>query len=168
MAIDKETYSKHKRTTKPLSAFTPQGIFVGYPQPKGDPFDPEQARKLLGEAGYPVTQKADGTYECEKFPVDEVKFMFATHSTSRALAEFMQAQWKQNLGITVMLNNLEAKTYMASRGKLEYKGFALGIWGADYMDPSTFLNLFLTPGAITGAAGGIKSCRLAGDREPHS
>jgi ABC-type oligopeptide transport system substrate-binding subunit len=151
MAIDKETYSKSKRTTKPLSAFTPEGIFVGYQQPKGEGFDPAQARKLLGEAGYPVTQKSDGTYECEKFPVNEVKFMFATHSSNQALAEFMQAQWKQNLGITVMLNNLEAKTYMAARGKLEYKGFALGIWGADYMDPSTFLNLFLTPSGDNGS-----------------
>jgi oligopeptide transport system substrate-binding protein len=151
MAIDKETYAKSKRTTKPLSAFTPTGIFVGYPQPKGDPFNPGEARRLLGEAGYPVTQKPDGTYECEKFPVNDVKFMFATHSSNKALAEFMQAQWKQNLGITVMLNNLEAKTYMAARGKLEYKGFALGIWGADYMDPATFLNLFLTPGGDNGS-----------------
>jgi oligopeptide transport system substrate-binding protein len=151
MAIDKETYSKSKRTTKPLSAFTPTGIFPGYPQPQGDPFNPAEARRLLGEAGYPVTQKPDGTFVCEKFPTDEVKFMFATHSSNKALAEFMQAQWKQNLGITVMLNNLEAKTYMAARGKLEYKGFALGIWGADYMDPATFLNLFLTPSGDNGS-----------------
>jgi oligopeptide transport system substrate-binding protein len=40
---------------------------------------------------------------------------------------------------------------MAARGKLEYKGFALGIWGADYMDPATFLNLFLTPGGDNGS-----------------
>lgn len=151
MAIDKETYSKHKRTTKPLSAFTPQGIFVGYPQPQGDRFDPEQARKLLGEAGYPVTQKPDGSYECPKFPVAEVKLMFATHTSNKTLSEFMQAQWKQNLGITVMLNNIEFKTYMSARSKLEYKGFALGIWAADYMDPSTFLNLFLTPGGDNGS-----------------
>ena len=151
MAIDKETYSKSKLTTKPLSAFTPTGIFPGYPQPKGDPFNPAEARRLLGEAGYPVTQKPDGTFVCEKFPTDEVKFMFATHSSNKALAEFMQAQWKQNLGITVMLNNLEFKTYMAARGKLEYKGFALGIWSADYMDPATFLNLFLTPGGDNGS-----------------
>ncbi len=151
MAIDKETYSRSKRTTKPLSAFTPTGIFVGYPQPQGDRFNPAEARRLLGEAGYPVTQKPDGTYICEKFPADEVKLMFATHSSNKALCEFMQAQWKQNLGITVMLNNLEAKTYMASRGKLEYKGFALGIWGADYMDPATFLNLFLTPSGDNGS-----------------
>ncbi|MEP6635471.1 MAG: ABC transporter substrate-binding protein, partial [Acidobacteriota bacterium] len=151
MAIDKVTYSKSKRTTKPLSAFTPEGIFVGYPQPKGDPFDPEQARKLLGEAGYPVTQKADGSYECPKFPAEEVKLLFPTHSSNKALCEFMQAQWKQNLGITVLLNNMESKTYMAARSKLEYKGFALGIWGADYMDPVTFLNIFLTPGGDNGS-----------------
>jgi oligopeptide transport system substrate-binding protein len=144
MAIDKITYSKHKRTTKPLSAFTPEGIFVGYPQPKGDGFDPEQARKLLGEAGYPVTRKADGTFECEKFPAQDVRFMFSTHSSNKALAEFMQAQWKQNLGVTVLLDNIEFKTYMDSRSKLQYKGFALFIWGADYMDPTTFLNIFLT------------------------
>jgi oligopeptide transport system substrate-binding protein len=127
MAIDKETYSQSKRTTKPLSAFTPSGIFVGYPQPKGDGFDPEQARKLLGDAGYPVTQKADGSYDCPKFPANEVKLTFPTHSSNKALAEFMQAQWKQNLGVTVLLNNMESKTYMAARSKLEYKGFALGI-----------------------------------------
>lgn len=151
MAIDKETYSKAKRTTKPLSAFTPTGIFVGYPQPKGEGFNPAEARRLLGEAGYPVTQNSDGTFACEKFPVNEVKLMFATHSSNKALAEFMQAQWKQNLGITVMLNNLEFKTYMNARSKLEYKGFSLGIWGADYMDPATFLNLFLTPGGDNGS-----------------
>jgi oligopeptide transport system substrate-binding protein len=150
MAIDKVTYSKSKRTTKPLYAFTPTGIFAGYHQPKGDLFDPEQARKLLAEAGYPVTQKSDGSYECEKFPTKDVGFTFATHSSNTALAEFMQAQWKQNLGITVMLSNMEMRTHMAAVNKLEYKGFALRIWSADYMDPATFLNIFLTPGADNG------------------
>src|SRR6185295_16992867 len=68
----------------------------------------------------------------------------------KALAEFMQAQWKQNLGITVPLSNMEQKTFMTMRSKLEYKGFALFIWGADYMDPTTFLNLFLTPTGDNG------------------
>jgi oligopeptide transport system substrate-binding protein len=150
MAIDKVTYSKSKRITKPLSAFTPEGIFVGYPQPKGEGFDPEQARRLLGEAGYPVTKNADGTFQCEKFPVGEVAFNYSTHSSNKALAEFMQAQWKQNLGITVMLRNTEFKTFNQARSKLDYKGFALMIWGADYMDPATFLNIFLTPSGDNG------------------
>lgn len=40
---------------------------------------------------------------------------------------------------------------MAARSKLEYKGFALGIWGADYMDPTTFLNIFSTSGGDNGS-----------------
>jgi len=151
MAIDKITYSKSKRTTKPLYAFTPEGIFPGYHQPKGDLFNPEEARKLLGEAGYPVTQKSDGTFECPKFPTKDVVFTFATHSSNAALGEFMQAQWKKNLGITVMLTNMEMRTHAAAVSKLDYKGFALRIWGADYNDPSTFLNVFLTQGADNGS-----------------
>jgi oligopeptide transport system substrate-binding protein len=151
MAIDKATYSKSRRITKPLSSFTPEGIFVGYPQPKGEGFDPEQARKLLGEAGYPVIEKSDGGYECPKFPVDEVNFTYATHTSNQALAQFMQAQWKQNLGINVMLSNMEFKTFNQARSKLEYKGFALMIFSGDYMDPTTFLNIFLSPTGDNGS-----------------
>jgi ABC-type oligopeptide transport system substrate-binding subunit len=150
MAIDKVNYAKSRRITKPLSAFTPEGIFPGYPQPKGDGFDPEQARKLLGEAGFPVTQKGDGSFECKSFPVAQVEYIFNTSSSNKAMAEFMQAQWKQNLGITVPLRSMEFKTYMPARTKLEYSGFAIGIWGADYMDPFTFLGIFTTPRGVNG------------------
>jgi oligopeptide transport system substrate-binding protein len=60
------------------------------------------------------------------------------------MAEWMQAQWKQNLGITISLRNMEWKTYLTVRAKLQYKGFSRGAWGADYMDPFTFLSLFYT------------------------
>jgi oligopeptide transport system substrate-binding protein len=149
MAIDKINYAKSRRITKPLSAFTPEGMFVGYPQPKGDGFDPEQARKLLGEAGFPVTKKDDG-FECKGFPAGQVEFIFNSNSSNKMMGEFMQAQWKQNLGITVPLRSMEFKTYMNARSKLEYNGFAIGIWGADYMDPFTFLGLFTTPAGVNG------------------
>lgn len=149
-AIDKINYAKSRRITKPLSAFTPAGMFPGYPQPKGDGFDPELARKLLGEAGFPVTKKDDGSFECKSFPVAQVEFIFNTQSSNKAMGEFMQAQWKQNLGITVPLRSMEFKTYMPARTKLEYNGFAIGIWGADYMDPFTFLGIFTTPRGVNG------------------
>jgi oligopeptide transport system substrate-binding protein len=150
MAIDKISYAKSRLVTKPLSAFTPEGIFVGYPQPKGDAFDPEQARKLLGEAGFPVTKQGDG-FQCKAFPVGEVEYMFNTNSSNKAMAEFMQAQWKQNLGITVPLRSMESKTFLSARNKLEYKGFSIGLWSADYMDPFTFLGLFSTPDGSNGS-----------------
>jgi oligopeptide transport system substrate-binding protein len=150
MAIDKINYAKSRRITKPLSAFTPAGIFVGYPQPKGEDFNPEQARKLLGEAGFPVAAKSGGGFECKSFPVGQVEFTFNSNSSNKAMAEFMQAQWKQNLGVTVPLRSMEFKTFMNARAKLDYKGFAIGIWGADYMDPFTFLGLFTTTGGVNG------------------
>ncbi len=151
LAIDKITYSRARKVTKPLTAFTPEGIFPGYPQPKGDTFDPERARQLLAEAGFPVTKKTDGGYECKSFPVDQVEYIFNTQSANKIMAEFMQAQWKQNLGITVPLRNMEFKTFLSLRNKLDYKGFALGLWSADYMDPFTFLNLFYSDSNDSGS-----------------
>ena len=145
-AIDKEAWAKWRKIVKPLTAFTPEGIFQDYPQPQGDKFNPEEARRLLGEAGFPVTKKADGGYTCPKFPVDQVEYIYNTQESNKAMAEWMQAQWKQNLGITVSLRNMEWKTFLNVRAKLEYKGFSRGAWGADYMDPFTFLSLFYTGG----------------------
>ncbi len=145
-SVDKAAWAKWRKIVKPLTAFTPSGIFKDYPQPQGDEFNPEEGRRLLGEAGFPVTKKPDGSYSCPKFPVDQVEYIYNTQESNKAMAEFMQAQWKQNLGITVSLRNMEWKTFLNVRAKLEYKGFSRGAWGADYMDPFTFLSLFYTGG----------------------
>ena len=146
LSIDKEAYAAWRRIVKPLTAFTPVGMFPGYPQPKGAAFNPSEGRRLLGEAGYPVVQNADGTFSCPSFPVDQVEFIYNSQSSNKAVVEWMQAQWKQNLGVTVGLRNMEWKTFLEAKEKLEFKGFLRGAWGADYMDPFTFLSLFYTAG----------------------
>ena len=146
LAIDKDAWASWRKIVKPLTAFTPVGIFPGYPQPKGDTFNPADARRLLGEAGYPVEQKSDGSFSCPTFPVDQVEYIYNTQAANKAMAEWMQAQWKQNLGITIILRNMDWKTFLNARSKLEYKGFARGAWSADYLDPFTFLSLFYTGG----------------------
>jgi oligopeptide transport system substrate-binding protein len=146
LAIDKNAWATWRRIVKPLTAFVPEGIFQGYPQEKGDAFNPEEARRLLGEAGYPVVKKGDGTYSCPKFPLDQVEYIYNTQESNKAMAEWMQAQWKQNLGITVSLRNMDWKTFLNVRSKLDYKGFARSAWSADYLDPFTFLSLFYTGG----------------------
>lgn len=145
-SIDKNAWATWRKIVKPLTAFTPEGIFPGYPQPKGDQFNPEEARRLMGEAGFPVIKKSDGSYSCPKFPVDQVEYIYNTQESNKAMAEWMQAQWKQNLGITISLRNMEWKTFLNVRARLEYKGFSRGAWSADYMDPFTFLSLFYTGG----------------------
>jgi oligopeptide transport system substrate-binding protein len=146
LATDKEAWASWRKIVKPLTAFTPEGIFPNYPQPKGDRFNPEEARKLMGEAGYPVTKNADGSFSCPKFPAKQVEYIYNTQESNKAMAEWMQAQWKQNLGITITLRNMDWKTFLVTRSKLDYVGFARSAWGADYMDPFTFLSLFYIGG----------------------
>ncbi|HYN83925.1 MAG TPA: peptide ABC transporter substrate-binding protein [Pyrinomonadaceae bacterium] len=148
LAIDKKALSEYRVVTKPLTAFTPEGIFPGYPQPKGDEFNPERAKQLLAEAGY---KDASGKFDPKKFPVSEVELTYNTAGSNKEVAEFVQAQWKQNLdGLTIPLKNMEWKTFLQSRANLEYKGFARSGWVGDYMDPYTFLALFSTIGGDNG------------------
>ena len=149
MAIDKVAYASWRRTVLPSYAFVPEGIFAGYNSPKGDQFNPVEAKKLLSAAGYRDTL---GNYDAAKFPVDDVEYLYNTGETNRGVAEFLQAQWKQNLDITIPLKAMEWNAVQDATQKLEYKGLAQGAWSADYMDPYTFLDLFYskTAGANSG------------------
>ncbi|HVG38379.1 MAG TPA: peptide ABC transporter substrate-binding protein, partial [Pyrinomonadaceae bacterium] len=101
LAIDREALAQYQKAAKPLYAFTPEGIFPHYPQPKGTVFDPAKAKQLLVEAGY---HDEAGRYDSRKFPAGQVEYTYNTVERNREVAEFLQAQWKQNLGITVNLN----------------------------------------------------------------
>ena len=142
MAIDKEALARFRVVVKPLTAFTPEGIFPGYPQPRGDGFDVARARELLAEAGF---RDGSGNYDASRFPVSDVEILYNTLESNRQVAEFVQAQWKQNLGITVPLRNMEFRTFLGERSNLAFKGIARAGWVGDYMDPYTFLELFAAP-----------------------
>jgi oligopeptide transport system substrate-binding protein len=70
-----------------------------------------------------------------------VSLIFNTNENNRAIGEFVQAQWKQNLGVTIPLQTMEFRTFLAERHTLQYVGFAQLLWSGDYMDPFTFLGL---------------------------
>ena len=76
------------------------------------------------------------------FPAEEVSLTYNTAESNKNVAEFIQAQWKQNLGVEVPLKNMEWKTFLQVRKKVDYVGMARAGWVGDYMDPYTFLNLF--------------------------
>jgi oligopeptide transport system substrate-binding protein len=141
MAVDRISLAEYRVVTKPNGEFIPKGIFHNYPNPKGYNFNPDEAKRLLASAGY---KDASGKYDPSKFPASEVEITYNTTESNRQVAEFVQAQWKQNLGITIPLRNVEWKTFLNLRSKLEYKGFARSGWVGDYMDPYTFLSIFTT------------------------
>ncbi len=157
MAVDRVALSNFRKITKPLFSVTPSGVFPAYDKVRervraemqgqgGDQageegFDPELARKLLGEAGFPVSKNGDD-FSCPNFPIDKAELAFNTAESNRQIAEFVQAQWRKNLGITIPLNSMEFKTFLPFRHELQYPGFAQMLWSADYMDPYTFLGLY--------------------------
>ena len=142
-AIDKRILTVQRRNAKSLPNLIPPGIFSDYPLPPANDFNPELSKKLLAEAGY---NDGRGNFAPEKFPVDTVEIAYNTSESNRFNAELIQAQWKQNLGITVPLKNMETKTYLNYATKLEYKGFARLGYAADYVDPYSFLSIFATSG----------------------
>ena len=147
LALDRRALADYKVVVKPSTAFVPEGIFPGYPQPRPEGFNPERAKQLLAEAGF---RDGAGNYDPKKFPVAEVEIVYNTAESNRQIAERVQAIWKQTLGLTIPLRNVEWKTFMKMRSNLEYKGFARSAWSGDYMDPYSFLNIFTSGSGDNG------------------
>ncbi len=148
IAIDRKALENFRAVSKANEVFVPSGILHGYESPPGYKFDVEAAKRLLAEAGY---KDASGKFDPAKFPANTVEVIYNTSESNRQIAEFIQAQWKQNLSVTIGLRAIEWKTFVNTRAKLEFKGFAGGAgWVGDYMDPYTYLGLFATDGGDNG------------------
>ena len=116
------------------NAFVPPGT-AGYEPPAGHKRDPEAARKLLVEAGFPGGAG---------FPV--VRYLYTNKSeTDEKIAVELQAMFKRELGISVLLTKQEWAVYLNSLSALDYD-FCRSSWVGDYKDPNTFLDMFLTGG----------------------
>lgn len=92
--------------------------------------DVERAQQLLAEAGYP---------NGEGFP--ELTYTYPNSEKDALLAQGIQAQLKQNLGINIKLNGVETQVYSTERSDGNYE-LIRHSWTADYNDPINFLNLY--------------------------
>ncbi len=134
LSIDREVITRDilKAGQVPATHFVPP--LPGYQSPRGLAYDRAAARKLLAEAGYP-----DG----KGFP--KVELLYNTLEAHKLVAENVVQQWRENLGITVSLRNSEWKVYLNDVQHLQYQ-LARAAWIGDYLDPNTFLDMFVTGG----------------------
>ncbi len=131
-AIDKQTLVEGVLHGRPIAADTIVPPLAGYNQPKGNGYNAKTAREHLAKAGYP-----DG----DGFP--EITVLYNTSEIHKKIAEYIQQQWENHLGITVMIENAEWKTLLACGSQQDFQVIRMG-WIGDYLDPNTFLELFQT------------------------
>jgi oligopeptide transport system substrate-binding protein len=119
---------KIMRGYKPAYGMTPP--MAGYDTPHAISYNPDEARKLLAEAGFP-----GGT----GFP--RLKILLASRETAATVAQAVQAMWRKELGIEVEIENKEWTAYLAAMQEFDYDLASSG-WIGDYLDPLTFLEMW--------------------------
>ena len=129
-AIDREAITEFvlKAGQQPAYHFTPPNT-GGYNARARFESNPDKARQLLAEAGYP-----DG----EGFPTFEL--LYNTSEEHRAIAVAIQQMWQKELGIETKLYNQEWKAYLSTRSAGNFD-ILRASWFGDYDDPNTFLSL---------------------------
>jgi oligopeptide transport system substrate-binding protein len=139
MAIDKKKIIAVATggMAQPTGGILPPGMPCYDPDLKTIPYDPAQAKQLLAQAGYP-----DGL---------STTIIASATSVSQADVEQVIQSNLADIGIKADIKLASGSTYTTL---LRSKGNQIGqtSWGADYPDPSDFIDPLLT-GAAVGTAG---------------
>jgi oligopeptide transport system substrate-binding protein len=138
LAIDKERIVKKitRAGEKPATSLVPPDT-ENYTPPEGLGYNPELARKLLAEAGYPGGKG---------FPRFEYTFNAPAgggNEIHQDVAIELQQMWHDQLGIQMDMRPLEWKVYLSAQDHLDYQ-LSRSSWTADYDDANTYLEMFLS------------------------
>jgi len=134
-AFDRQTYvdTVIQGQGLPMKHFAPPGIFGAPPIDEvGVGYDPDYARQVLADAGYP---------DCEGFP--QVTLLGYSGESTLNWIEFAQANWEENLGCSADLIQIEQQDFsdllastLADDAEAPHM-WTLG-WGPDYADENNW------------------------------
>lgn len=151
MAFDKKAYTD---TVLSNGSFPSNGLV-----PKGVAKDPKDGKDFREESGDLLTYdpaKAKEYWEkgLKELGVKNLTLELLSDDTENAkkTSEFFQNQLQKNLpGLTLKLTNVPFKIRLQKQDKQDYDIQMAG-WGADYLDPMTYLDLFVTNGGNNKAS----------------
>jgi oligopeptide transport system substrate-binding protein len=147
LSIDRKYLSETllNNTKIPATTFIGRGFPGGAPgrdfyseSPEMVSFNPDEARRLLAEAGFPGGRG---------LPV--IELTYASSPDYNTLFEYLQSVWKQELGVesTIAAMEAAAMTPLRDEGRFD---ITPQNWGADYFDVSNMLSIF-APGNLINA-----------------
>jgi peptide/nickel transport system substrate-binding protein len=142
-AVDREAINKslYQGLAELMNSPLPSSQWGFDPSLKGYPYDPEKAKKLLADAGYP------NGFEVE----------FLSYSSARGynpagpeLAVAIQG-YLEKIGVKTNIRKQEMGAFLAEIRSGKYQGMFLVGWSGDNGDPDNFLyNLFASPAMPVG------------------
>lgn len=95
-------------------------------------FDPAKAKQLLQE----------GLAEAKVDKLPAISILSDDTETAKKMDEYLVSQWQTNLGVTVTAEPMPHKNRLDKELKKDYT-IVSTLWGADYNDPMTWLDMFL-------------------------
>lgn len=136
LALDRDEITRVATAAgeRPAYNLVPPGLPDYTPQ-RCAPRNPEEARRLLADAGYP------GGVGCPKLEIH-----YNTDQVHQSIAELARKQWQRELGITVTLRNEEWASAQETLRQMDFM-IARRSWIGDYLDANTFLDMYLSGGA---------------------
>jgi len=137
LAVDKERIVKKITRSGELttSHLVPPGT-ANYAAPDGLGYNPELARQLLAQAGFPGGKG---------FPRFEYLFNAGAGGANlnENIAIELQQMWRDELGIEMEIRQVETQVFWGMQQRLEY-ALSKSSWIGDYNDANTFLGMFLS------------------------
>ncbi len=137
-SLDRDSYIKNVRkgVGTPATYFIPNGQ-RGYEASDIQKYDCSQAKGLLAKA------KSAGVTDAQ---LAGIHYMYPASSARKASSEYFQQQWKQCLGLNIIVDAVESQSY-SNRVKTSVHDYWIaGVsgWQADYPDGQNWMDIFLT------------------------
>lgn len=142
LAIDRQGYADaiYHNGSVGSTGIVPNGTADGnggeYRKDAGDlegTMKPADAKALL----------AEGLKELNMTSFPKMSLLGDDSSTGKKSSQYLQDQWKQNLGINIDIESVPFKDRIARSNKGDFQ-IVFSLWGADYNDPMTFMDMFMS------------------------
>jgi oligopeptide transport system substrate-binding protein len=146
-AIDADVFADtifHNGTVG-ATGYTPFGVSDGH----GNDFA-KKSGDLINRKGNASKAKQtleEGLKELGLTEFPKIKLLCDDGDVGKKSAEFIKEAWRKNLGIEIDVETVPYKLRLKRSHDHDFD-IVLSLWGADYNDPMTFLDMFVTGGSF--------------------